>query len=121
MKLTVFREARPAGPAWNLLKTAVQVVVVWGFALVLLPAVVITVEDAVGVPRWRWPGRLWVGAVTLAFGSATGLSSAWFMAVRGRGTPVPFDAARELIVVGCYRIVRNRWRSAPSSSCSASP
>ena len=29
------------------------------------------------------------------------------MAVTGRGTPLPFDAARDLVVSGPYRLVRN--------------
>ena len=29
------------------------------------------------------------------------------MAVAGRGTPIPFDAASELVVVGPYRFIRN--------------
>ena len=29
------------------------------------------------------------------------------MATRGHGTPVPFDAARALVVAGPYRVIRN--------------
>ena len=105
--MRLFREARPAGPGWKLLKTAVQVVVVWGFALVLLPAITVAIEEELGIWRWQWPGRRWVGAAVTLAGSASGLTSAWFMAVRGRGTPVPFDAARELVLLGPYRVVRN--------------
>lgn len=103
----LFRAARPASPGWNVAKTAVQIVVVWGFALGLLPVVAVAVEDALDVPRWSWPGRRALGAGLFVVGSAAGLTSAWVMATIGRGTPVPFDAARRLVVVGPYRVVRN--------------
>lgn len=107
MKVGLFRVARPAGAVRNVVKTLGQIVVVWGFALGFLPWVAVTVEDAVGFPRWGWSGRIVLGVVVFAAGSAVGLWSAWVMATVGRGTPVPFDAARELVVVGPYRIVRN--------------
>jgi protein-S-isoprenylcysteine O-methyltransferase Ste14 len=103
----LFRVARPATPAVNVAKTLVQIVAVWTFALGLLPWLAVTAESATDVPRWDWPGRSWLGGALFAVGSAVGLASAWCMAVLGRGTPVPFDAARELVVAGPYRVVRN--------------
>jgi protein-S-isoprenylcysteine O-methyltransferase Ste14 len=103
----LFRVARPASDATNLVKTLVQVVVVWGFALVLLPAATIWTEGRLGIPRWPGPATRWGGAALLVVGSGCGLWSAWVMTVRGKGTPVPFDAARELVIAGPYRIVRN--------------
>lgn len=105
--MRLYRIARPAGPVANLAKTLVQLVVVWGFALGVLPWLAVQVEDAVGVARWGWPGCHVLGAVIFAAGSALGLYSAWVMATAGQGTPVPFDAARELVVRGPYRFVRN--------------
>lgn len=105
--MQLYRVARPAGPVANLVKTLVQMVVVWIFALGFLPWLAVQVEDAVGVPRWDWSGRVALGAVVFAVGSATGITSAWVMATVGRGTPVPFDAARELVVRGTYRYIRN--------------
>lgn len=103
----LFREAADASPATNLAKTAVQIVVVWGFGLVLVPLVLHEIEDALGADGVHWPGRRAVGTALLAGGSALGLWSAWLMAVQGRGTPVPFAAARRLVANGPYRVVRN--------------
>ena len=103
----LFRVARPAGHLTNLAKTAVQVVIVWSFALVLLPWLAVTAEAWVGVPRWEWPGRVPLGWILFGLGSVVGLAAAWCMATLGKGTPVPFDAARELVVAGPYRVVRN--------------
>lgn len=107
MSPRLFRVAAPAGAARYLAKTLAQILVVWSFALGFLPWVAVTVKDAVGVSRWRWPGQTGVGAALFALGSGVGLNSAWLMATLGRGTPMPFDAARELVVAGPYRIVRN--------------
>jgi protein-S-isoprenylcysteine O-methyltransferase Ste14 len=103
----LFRVANEAGPTRNVIATAVQVVIVWGIALGLLPALTVIAEDRIGLERWSWPGRFAIAAVLFVAGSAVGVWSAWVMAVRGRGTPIPFDAARELVIAGPYRVVRN--------------
>lgn len=102
-----FRAARPASFRTNGTKTAVQIVVVWGFALGVLPAVVRRVERRLGVPEVRFRGQRPLGVALFLTASALGLRAAWVMAQVGEGTPVPFDAARRLVVVGPYRIVRN--------------
>jgi protein-S-isoprenylcysteine O-methyltransferase Ste14 len=102
-----FRVARPTSRRRLAAKTGGQIVVVWGFALVVLPAVAARVEQRLGLPRLRRRGRIPLGLSLLVAGSATGLASAWFMAEEGKGTPIPFDAASRLVVVGPYRIVRN--------------
>lgn len=107
LRASLFRVARPASTAVYVTRTLIQVVVVWSFALGLLPWLAVTAESAAGVPRWGWAGRAWLGGLLFAAGSAAGLASAWCMAVVGRGTPVPFDAAQRLVVAGPYRVVRN--------------
>ena len=102
-----FRAARPAGPAWNGAKTGAQVVVAWGFALGLLPLLARQADAVVGLSPMGSAPSQGAGAVMFALASALGMASAWVMVTRGRGTPVPFDAARELVVTGTYRVVRN--------------
>jgi len=48
-----------------------------------------------------------VGVTLVAVGSGFGLASAWCMATRGEGTPLPMDAASRLVIAGPYRWVRN--------------
>ena len=105
--MKLYRAANAAGPAWNVVKTVGQVVVVWGFALGLLPWLTVTIEDALDVPRWDWGPQVSLGVAVFLAGSACGLTSAWLMATIGQGTPVPFDAARTLVVAGPYRVIRN--------------
>ena len=99
--MRLFRTAAPAAARRNLVKTAVQIVIVWGFALGVLPALIARSE-----PR-RWRRRPLVGSLLLGAGSGVGLWAAWVMATVGEGTPVPFDSARRLVVRGPYRHVRN--------------
>jgi len=105
--VATFRVARPTSRRRMAAKTGVQIVVVWGFALVVLPVIAARVERRLGLPRLAGRGRVPLGGALLVAGSAAGLTSAWFMAEEGKGTPIPFDAASELVVVGPYRVVRN--------------
>ena len=102
--VATFRVARPATTARLAAKTGGQVVVVWGFALGALPALALRVDHRMG---WRRRGQRPIGAALFLAGSAVGLTSAWYMAAEGHGTPIPFDAARDLVVVGPYRVIRN--------------
>lgn len=103
------REARPAPAAWNVLKTLGQVAVFWGIFLVLLPALVWWLEGALGLGGWRFagPAARRAGVALFALGGTLGLSSGLIMAVLGAGTPLPADCARQLVVRGPYRHIRN--------------
>jgi protein-S-isoprenylcysteine O-methyltransferase Ste14 len=103
------REARPAAAGWNVAKTLAQTIVFWGTFLVVLPAAVYALETALGLGGSRFasdPSRV-VGAVLFALGGALGLTTGAVMAVVGKGTPLPADCPRELVVAGPYRFVRN--------------
>jgi protein-S-isoprenylcysteine O-methyltransferase Ste14 len=102
-----YRVARPTSRRRLAAKTGIQIVAVWGFALGLLPAAAVQVDRRLGLPRLRWSAKVPIGAALFALGSAVGLHAAYCMAETGHGTPIPFDAARDLVVVGPYRIVRN--------------
>lgn len=103
------REARPASAGWNILKMLMQAAVFWSVFLILFPAGVFAVEGALKLEGWRFrsvPGA-WAGGLLFALGGSLGLTSGMFMAVRGRGTPLPADCTRELVVAGPYRHIRN--------------
>ena len=105
--VATYRVAKPASRAALVARTGGQIVLVWGFALGVLPAIAIKVDERLGLPRLRGPGRVKAGAALFGAGSAVGLASAWYMASEGKGKPIPFDAARELVIAGPYRVVRN--------------
>jgi protein-S-isoprenylcysteine O-methyltransferase Ste14 len=102
-----FRPALPRrGSAANLIATIGQIVLFWGFFLVVVPVAVRLLEQRwgldVAVP-WLWP----VGVVLLALASALGLWSGFTMSVVGRGTPLPAAMPNRLVVAGPYRFIRN--------------
>ena len=103
----LFQVARPASTRRNGTKTALWLVLVWSGALGVLPWALRCLDRRLGLPPLELPGRRSAGAALLVTGSAVGLAAARAMARDGEGTPVPFDAARRLVVTGPYRSVRN--------------
>ena len=103
--------ARPAvrrrSAAAHLASTLGQIVVFWGFFLVVVPLVLAFLERRwdVGVPLPWFTGI--VGAVALALACVLGLWSAFSMAVLGEGTPLPAAMANRLVIAGPYRVIRN--------------
>jgi protein-S-isoprenylcysteine O-methyltransferase Ste14 len=75
--------------------------------LFLIPPALVVLSTGLGVPLGPSAAGRIVAAVVFTAASALGLVSAMTMAVRGRGTPLPFDGARELVVTGPYAWVRN--------------
>lgn len=102
-----FRQARPASHRRNLVKTLLQSVVFWTVFLVLLPLAMVWLEHWLGVPRFYFPGQLAVGGVLFLAAGVLNIATAVTMVVVGRGTPLPTDAPRRLVVVGPYRWIRN--------------
>lgn len=106
MPLPLFRRANPASASWNGAKTVAQIACFWGFFLFYLPPRLVGATTGL-VPELgvHAPRALSMGLFVAA--SMLGLWSAWTMVVQGRGTPLPLDTARDLVVGGPYRWVRN--------------
>src|SRR5574341_1279456 len=49
----------------------------------------------------------YAGILLIAAGAALYAWTVWEFATRGRGTPLPIDAPKTLVVRGPYRVVRN--------------
>jgi protein-S-isoprenylcysteine O-methyltransferase Ste14 len=99
------RVARPASRTWNSLKTIGQIIVMWTVLLGLLPLGIDRLDQWLGVPRL--PALPPFGAVLFLAASVLGLVTANVLVRDGEGTPLPFDTARQLVVAGPYRHVRN--------------
>lgn len=86
-----------------ILRTLVFTIVVPGFWTVALPYLVL--------PRGARPdlrGTGVLGGLLMAAGIVLYLLCAfWGFALRGRGTPLPLDPPKKLVVEGPYRVVRN--------------
>jgi len=108
------REAPPAGALVNLTKTFVQAAVIWSMIFAVIPAIVLLVEDAIGLSAYRFASpllRLVGGAIFLLAGGLN-VTAACVMAVRGKGTPLPATCARRLVVAGPFRYLRNPMATA---------
>jgi protein-S-isoprenylcysteine O-methyltransferase Ste14 len=93
----------------NVAKTLVQIAIFWSFFLALVPWLLLSLENALGLGRYRFetPATHWIGgALFLAMG-AIGFSCGMLFAVFGSGTPLPLDTATKLVILGPYRYVRN--------------
>jgi protein-S-isoprenylcysteine O-methyltransferase Ste14 len=104
-----FRVAAEASDGHHLRRSLAQLVVFWTTFFVLVPLALTWVEDRLGL-RWDAldaPAVRAVGVAMFLIGSTIGLWSCVTMAVQGKGTPLPAETARELVVAGPYRWVRN--------------
>lgn len=104
-----FRPADPASGRRHLMRSLTQVVVFWTTFFLLVPAVLAWAEQRLGLSSpalaaaWIRP----VVAVVFLVAAAGALWACVTMSLVGRGTPLPSATARELVVAGPYRWVRN--------------
>lgn len=102
---------RPAsirrGTAANVGATMGQLILFWGFFLVVVPSALAFLEQ-----RWMvslmFPSMVGLaGLVLLVLASCLGIASAVTMSSTGKGTPLPSAMPNRLVVAGPYRWVRN--------------
>lgn len=103
----LYRPAAPGSASRNLARTLVQCAVVWGVTLVVLPAVLLTADAQLGLPRASWPGQVGAAAALFVAFSALNLWTGFTLATMGQGTPLPLESPRRLVVGGPYARVRN--------------
>lgn len=104
------RTIRPSTDASTVrivVKTLVQTALFWSFFLWLLPWTIIRLTADLPIPSLQFPAHVATGWIMFTAAGAIGITSGMVMSVRGRGTPIPMDCARDLVVVGPYRWVRN--------------
>ena len=104
-----FRVAPTGSRSGHLRRSLVQLVIFWSFFFGVVPLVLAAIEDRLRI-RWTLldtPVADIIGAVVLAMASALGIWSCVTMAVIGNGTPLPAQTARDLVIAGPYRLVRN--------------
>ena len=58
--------------------------------------------ETAGAARWRW-----LAAIPSVLGFAVAVRCVWDFGWTGRGTPAPVAPPQRLVIVGCYRYVRN--------------
>jgi len=97
----MFYPAKSNNRYWNLAKTFLQTLAFWFLLLFLVPHFISKI-DVLRVPTLPYVGWF-LFCCFGALGLYTGFTMSWF----GRGTPLPTDCPRELVVSGPYRHVRN--------------
>ncbi len=101
------RVTRSEGIARQVAKSALQIAVVWGLALALLPSTIVLLERRLDLPGFEFPGQRLFAVLLFAVASAFGLWGTSHMNRYGRGTPLPFDTAPRLVLSGPYARIRN--------------
>lgn len=104
---TMFRQSTPSSINWILSKTFIQIAVIWSLILIVFPYFITILEDKLGVLRIGFPFQKIIAAIFFVGISLVGLTSAYTMSKIGKGTPLPLDAARNLVVAGSYSYIRN--------------
>lgn len=102
---SIYRPARPAKAWWNVTKTLLEIVFFWFVFLIALPIGISVIEVELAIQRF--PGFPLTAALTLGGFTLLGLWAALTLAIEGRGTLLPMDEARRLVVTGPYAFVRN--------------
>lgn len=103
----MFRAAREGSVSWQVAKTAGQTAVFWCVFLAAIPLSIVWLERPLNVPEFQGAIAPWVGWVIFGLAGGLGLWSGYTMSVAGRGTPLPMDCPRSLVITGPYAHVRN--------------
>lgn len=89
----------------GVIRTLVYLTLIIGLVTIFLPA---QMSEWIGATEPRPFGTMQiVGGLVAVAGATLALWCALTFAVIGRGTPLPFDPPRRLVVAGPYRFVRN--------------
>jgi protein-S-isoprenylcysteine O-methyltransferase Ste14 len=92
------------GATMTLIRTVVFTLLVPGTVTVWAPLLLLRSTGGLRLPP---PGPRWVGAVAIIVGAACYLRCAWDFTFTGQGTPAPWDAPRQFVAQGLYRLTRN--------------
>lgn len=104
---TMFRQAAETSTNWILFKTLSQIVVVWSVILVIFPYLITIVENKLGIAQFQFTYQKPIAVVSFLAISSFGVWGSVVMSRVGKGTPLPLDHAKHLVVLGPYAFVRN--------------
>lgn len=98
-----FRESNSESSIINGLKTIIQIFCIWLITLVIIPGIILqsfTEKTIIG-------DHLFLSSILFIAFSLIGLSSAFMFVTLGKGTPLPLDQTKKLVVSGPYKYIRN--------------
>lgn len=102
-----FRPSTRTRLSAHVLTTFGQIVVFWGFFLVVAPIILSFLEKRWGVGIVFPPFVAPIGIVIIVLASSLGIASAITMSTLGKGTPLPSAMPNSLVIAGPYRFIRN--------------
>jgi protein-S-isoprenylcysteine O-methyltransferase Ste14 len=103
----MFQMSGESSTVWIVVKTLLQIVVVWSVILVVFPYLITIVERKIGILQFDFAFQQPISAFLFVVITSLGIWAAVTMARVGRGTPLPLDHAKHLVVIGPYAHVRN--------------
>lgn len=101
----VFQKSASTQTRVHVLHTVLQSVTIWTVTLFVFPVVILKSIDQ--WPPALSPGNMAAGSVLFLLSSTLGVISGRIMALKGEGTPLPMEAATQLVVTGPYAYIRN--------------
>lgn len=101
------RLAKESSAGYNIAKTLAQAALFWCLLLFLIPTHILRLETHLGFSPPYNSTLKCVGVGVFCLFGALGVASGTIIAVYGKGTPLPIDCSRHLVVVGPFTFVRN--------------
>lgn len=101
----IFKASESKNDLWNLTKTYLQTSVFYFIFLVVFPYLIIVFQKEISFPFFETQNYL--GVLLFCLFTCLGLYSGYIMSTVGKGTPLPFDCANNLVIKGSYKYVRN--------------
>ncbi len=101
-----FRNSINYSNSTNAIKTGIQVISFWALFLGAIPYLILYNSNA-SIELSDADLILTISVLLFILFSLLGLSSAYFMVLKGKGTPLPIDATNLLVKSGPYKFVRN--------------
>ncbi len=105
-KNNVFRSSSSSSNALNLIKTSIQISMIWSIFLFIVPSFLLNAEN-IDISKSINQSHQICAITFFAFFSIIGLWSGYSLSKHGKGTPLPTDATTKLVIRGTYAYVRN--------------
>ena len=103
----LFRVAPQRSDNQHIFRTFIQTSIFWFLSLVAVPWLLTKAEQTLGISRFHTLFQPWLPWVLFAIIGTINLYTGYTMSNWGKGTPLPLETARVLVVRGPYRYVRN--------------
>lgn len=104
-----FRPAAPASSFTNAAKTILALFTIWIWFLLTAPLLILEIEQYTSFASWHFSaeGLYPLGIFLVLTGSILTIYTSLLLAIKGKGTILPFDEPRQLVVTGVYAHLRN--------------